>query len=122
MKKVLIKVKDILSVVKGAKLNPLVKKNMKESEAAKKVALLAGEIVGLEGSLGFLKDAPVKDRPKKKSEETSSTEETTTESAVMDFDEYMVMTEGAAIDGSIPNYMKNRIALSDKLNTGTSPA
>jgi len=122
MKNLDVKIKEMLSTIKSAKLNPLVKKNTKESEAAKKISLLAGEIVGLEGSLGFLKDVPVKDRPKKKGEEAASTEETTTESAVMDFDEYMVMMEGAAIDGSIPNYMKNRIALSDKLNTGTSPA
>lgn len=114
------KLQDIKKVAKAAILNPLVKKNVKESPAAQKIGMLATEIVGMKSSLSFLKDAPVKDRPTKEKPEEST--ETTTESAVMDFDEFIVMMEGAAIDGSIPNYMKNRIALSDKLNTGTVPA
>ncbi len=122
LKKIEMKLKEILAAAKAAKLNPLVKKNVKQSPHAEKVAALAEEIVSLESSLGFLKDAPVKERPKKKDEEEASTEETVEESVVMDFDEFMVMMEAAAIDGSIPNYMKSRIALSDKLNTGTVPA
>ena len=119
LKDLAIKVKDIKKTVKAAILNPLVKRNVKESEASKKIGILASEIARM--NFDFLKEAPVKERPNKKDEEAPK-EETIEESTVMDFDEFMVMMEGAAIDGSIPNYMKNRIALSDKLNTGTTPA
>lgn len=117
LKELLVKIKELLTTVKGMKLNPLVHKNVKESMGAQKVAMLAGEIVKIESSLSFLKDAPVKERPTDKKEEA----EAVTESAVMDFDEFMVVMEGAPEDGSIPNYMKNRIALSDDMKTSTVP-
>ena len=118
LKELLVKIKELLTTVKGMKLNPLVHKNVKESMGAQKVAMLAGEIVKIESSLSFLKDAPVKERPTDKKEEEA---EAVTESAVMDFDEFMVVMEGAPEDGSIPNYMKNRIALSDDMKTSTVP-
>lgn len=117
LKELLVKIKELLTTVKGMKFNPLVHKNVKESMGAQKVAMLAGEIVKIESSLSFLKDAPVKERPTDKKEET----EAVTESSVMDFDEFMVVMEGAPEDGSIPNYMKNRIALSDDMKTSTVP-
>lgn len=118
LKELLVKIKELLTTVKGMKLNPLIHKNTKESLGAQKVAMLAGEIVKIESSLSFLKDAPVKERPTDKKEEET---EAVTESSVMDFDEFMVVMEGAPEDGSIPNYMKNRIALSDDMKTSTVP-
>ena len=121
LKQLLIHIKDLLSTIKGMKINPLVRKNVKESESATKVASLASEIVGMESSLAFLKDAPVKERAEDVKEESSSSDETVEEYEVLDFDDFMVMMEGAPIDGSIPNYMKNRIALSDNMKTSTVP-
>ena len=117
LKELLVKIKELLATVKSMKLNPLVHKNVKESMSAQKVAMLAGEIVKIESSLSFLKDAPVKERPTDKKEEA----EAITESSVIDFDEFMVVMEGAPENGSIPNYMKNRIALSDNMKTSTVP-
>ena len=124
LKELLIKIKELLTTVKGMKINPLIHKNVKESESSKKVAVIAKEIVGIESSLEFLKDAPVKERPEpeKEKEESSSDEEAVEESVVMDFDDFMYVMEAAPEDGSIPNYMKNRIALSDNMKTQTIPA
>ena len=123
MKALEIKVKDLLSTVKSAQLNPLVKKNVKESEAAKKVALLAGEIVKMKSSLSFLKDEPVKERPedvKEKAEGEESMEDAVEESAIMDLDEFIITMESPTETGAIPDYMKRRIALTDTLKTGTT--
>ena len=119
LKELLIKIKDLLSTVNGMKLNPFIHKNIKESGPAKKVSVIANDIVKMKSSLGFLKDAPVKERPEDENKEKE--EKTVEESTVMDFEEFMVVMEAAPEDGSIPNYMKNRIALSDNMKTQTVP-
>ena len=119
-----IKIKDILSTVKLAKVNPLVHKNVKESEASKKIALLADEILKMESSLDFLKDAPVKDRPKKEEESSSSTSDDSIEeeSVVMDLDDFIIAMEGEAMSGELPGYMKTRMHdYSDTLKTNPVP-
>ena len=118
LKELLIKIKDLLTTVKAMKINPLIRKDVKESGQAKKVAMLASDIVNMESSLKFLKDAPVKERP---ADEKEKATETVEESAVMDFNDFMFVMEGAPENGSIPNYMKNRIALSDNMKTQTVP-
>lgn len=113
-----IKIQDVKKTAKAAILNPLVKKNVKESGAAQKIGLLATEIVGMKSSLGFLKDDPVKDRPNKKKEEDTNFDE----SAVMDFDEFMIMMEAAPNPGEVPDYMKRRIGYSDNMKTSVVAA
>ncbi len=119
------KLTELLKTANFIRHNPLIGKNDKESGSTNKIAKLAEEIVGLESSLSFVNDKFVEDRSIphiNKTEESSSEskEETTSESYVelKSFDEFI--TE--AYDGSVPNYMRERFKISDKLKTSLEKA
>lgn len=115
---------EILKAASFIRKNPLIGKNIKESGAAKKIAMLAGEVVGMESSLSFTKDKPIEDRSlphQKKPEAATKSSEgnestTTTESFEVNiptFEEFIA----EAYDGSVPNYMRERFKITDKLKT-----
>jgi len=71
------KIDDMLKLVKGIKMNPLIGKNIKESNDTRKVASIAKEILGIEPSLGFIKslESATPDEEPKDSNEGETTQE-----------------------------------------------
>lgn len=119
------KLNEILKAAAFIRHNPLIGTNVKSAEATKKIATLADEILGMAESLKFTADKPVEDRSiphidKKDSASSDKKNETTTEGYVelKTFEEFI--TE--AYDGSVPNYMRERFKISDKLKTSLEKA
>lgn len=114
------KLEELLRSVRTVKANPLIGKSIKEAGAVRKIATLAGEIAGMESSLGFTKEAAVKGTTSSK--DTSSSEENSEsvqESVEYDIDKFKLIMEQE--DGSIPEYMKTRLKMSDDIKTTVSP-
>ena len=119
------KLTEILKTASFIRKNPLIGKNVKTADSTKKIAMLADEIIGMESSLAFAKDKPVEDRtlphPKKGTEETKSTDDTSSDTTTTESFEVNIPTFeefiAEAYDGSVPNYMRERFKISDKLKT-----
>lgn len=106
------KLEELMRSIKLIDMNPLIGKSIKESSGVRKIASLAGEIVGMKSNFEFLNSPSNKNK--------SNDGETVQESAtVMGFDEFMMIMEQE--DGSIPEYMKTRLKLSDDLSTTVTP-
>lgn len=114
------KLEELLRSVRAVMANPLIGKSIKEAGAVRKIATLAGEIAGMESSLGFTKEAAVKGSTSSK--DTSSSEGNSApvqESVEYDIDKFKLIMEQE--DGSIPEYMKTRLKMSDDIKSTVSP-
>ena len=125
------KCEDILKTVKLIKVNPLIGKNVKESDSVHKLATIASDIVDMESTLSFINDEPIHDSSlpiKKKSEDVdtsalnddddnSSESSTTTESDIVTVGTLDEFIQESNVPGDIPAYMKKRLKLSDNMKT-----
>lgn len=128
LKKLCEKLEEILRTVKLVSRNPLIGKNIKESNPVHKIASIATEIVGMQSNFEFIKSIPTNDSTSSSTaNDTSSDDKTTTESFELDYLDIksfaMYMEQE---DGTIPEYMKTRLKMNDEIgkrengNSGTS--
>ena len=87
--------------------------NIKESNAAHKIATLAKDIVGMESDLGFVNDAPVKGSAKTDNDGGDVQQE----AMVTDIRDLMAIMEAYKYKGEIPSYLDNRIKMTDDVGT-----
>ena len=87
--------------------------NIKESNAAHKIATLAKDIVGMESDLGFVDDAPVKGSAKTDNDGGDVQQE----AMVTDIRDLMAIMEAYKYKGEIPSYLNNRIKMTDDVGT-----
>lgn len=113
------KASQILKNLRVIKANPLIGKNIKSAKQTIDIANLAKDIAGMESSFEFVKNGPVKDTGDKT---PVPTEEPVKEYAIPDFNEFCIAMEAAPLnDGSIPDYMKNRMKMNDNIGTTITP-
>lgn len=87
--------------------------NIKESNAAHKIATLAKDIVGMESDLKFVDDAPVKGSAKTDNDGGDVQQE----AMVTDIRDLMAIIEAYKYKGEIPSYLDNRIKMTDDIGT-----
>lgn len=104
------KLDELKKTVNKIIMNPMIGKSIKESADVRKVSSLAGEIVGYESRLEFIKSTESSDTSSSSSSSDDLT--TTTQEAFfdrLDLDKFIMEQE----DGTLPEYMKQRYKMSD---------
>lgn len=111
------KLSELLKTVMSININPLIGKNVKEAGNVHKVATLANDILGMKGELEFINSEVVKDSD---GPAVPTEKDIKTESFEYDIDKFRMIMEQET--GEIPEYMKTRFKMTDKVGATVTPA
>lgn len=110
------KLTELLKTVKSININPLIGKNIKESNNVHKVASLAKDIIGMKSQLEFINSEIVKDSD---GPAVPTEKDVKTESFEYDIDSFKMIMEQES--GEIPGYMQTRFKMTDKVGATVTP-